>query len=222
MTTHHPPARLRPQRRLRPIPHPRHRRGAPGPRREPARDGGARRRTRATSPAGDPRVQPTVQYEQAMAHANDRTTFVAGGRVTVPFKPRKGDRWAVGGVTPRELARRPRVGQGAARDDPPSSPLPAARRPRVGRRPRGPAVRRSHHVVRGPAGGRGRSGRPQARGLRLPAVLGAVGQLDPAATGRSSRPSPTSGSVPRAPATSRSATATARRRSAGAAGRARR
>src|SRR4051794_2691881 len=46
---------------------------------------------------------PTVQYEQAMEHAADKTRFVAGERVTVPFKPRRGDRWPVGGVTPREL-----------------------------------------------------------------------------------------------------------------------
>ena len=38
-----------------------------------------------------------------MAHADDTTTFVAGDRVTVPFKPRKSDRWPVGGVTPRAL-----------------------------------------------------------------------------------------------------------------------
>jgi spore germination protein YaaH/flagellar hook assembly protein FlgD len=38
-----------------------------------------------------------------MAHAGDKTAFVAGDRVTVPFKPRAGDRWTVGGVTPREL-----------------------------------------------------------------------------------------------------------------------
>ena len=33
-------------------------------------------------------VQPTVQYEEALAHAGDRTAFMPGGRVTVPFKPR--------------------------------------------------------------------------------------------------------------------------------------
>ncbi|MFL5675044.1 MAG: glycosyl hydrolase family 18 protein [Chloroflexota bacterium] len=48
-------------------------------------------------------LRPSVQYEEAVAHAADRTAFVPGGRVTVPFKPRKGDRWVVGGVTPREL-----------------------------------------------------------------------------------------------------------------------
>ncbi|MFL5646733.1 MAG: glycosyl hydrolase family 18 protein [Chloroflexota bacterium] len=57
----------------------------------------------AGAPAGNGLPRPTVQYEQAMEHAADKTTFVAGERVTVPFKPRKGDRWPVGGVTPQEL-----------------------------------------------------------------------------------------------------------------------
>jgi spore germination protein YaaH/flagellar hook assembly protein FlgD len=53
--------------------------------------------------AADGRVRPTVQYEEAMAHAADKITFAPGGRVTVPFTPRKSDRWAVGGVAPRTL-----------------------------------------------------------------------------------------------------------------------
>ena len=53
--------------------------------------------------AADGRVRPTVQYEEAMAHAADKIAFAPGGRVTVPFKPRKSDRWAVGGVAPRSL-----------------------------------------------------------------------------------------------------------------------
>ena len=48
-------------------------------------------------------LQPTIQYEEAMAHAADRTVFTAGDRVTIPFKPRPTDRWAVGGVSPRAL-----------------------------------------------------------------------------------------------------------------------
>ncbi len=51
----------------------------------------------------DPGLQPTVQYQEAVAHAADRTRFAAGARVSVPFKPRSGDRWAVGGVSPRPL-----------------------------------------------------------------------------------------------------------------------
>jgi spore germination protein YaaH/flagellar hook assembly protein FlgD len=57
----------------------------------------------ASQPAGDAGLQPTVQYEEAVAHAADKTRFVAGDRVSVPFKPRKGDRWPVGGVSPRTL-----------------------------------------------------------------------------------------------------------------------
>ena len=55
--------------------------------------------------AGDPAatLQPTVQYEEAVAHANDTTRFAPGARVTVPFTPRGADRWTVGGVQPRAL-----------------------------------------------------------------------------------------------------------------------
>jgi spore germination protein YaaH/flagellar hook assembly protein FlgD len=48
-------------------------------------------------------IRPTIQYEEAVAHAGDRTAFTAGGRVTVPFTPRRSDRWPVGGVAPRSL-----------------------------------------------------------------------------------------------------------------------
>ena len=58
---------------------------------------------KSAPPAGGPGLRPTIQYEEAMAHADDTTTFVAGDRVTVPFKPRVSDRWPVGGVTPRAL-----------------------------------------------------------------------------------------------------------------------
>ena len=61
----------------------------------------------ATPPAviGDPQgsVQPTIQYEQAVAHAGDRIPFTAGERVTVPFAPRASDRWTVAGESPRSL-----------------------------------------------------------------------------------------------------------------------
>jgi spore germination protein YaaH/flagellar hook assembly protein FlgD len=57
----------------------------------------------ATDAAPDAGLQPTIHYEEAMAHASDRTPFLPGGRVTVPFKPRAADRWAVGGVRPQEL-----------------------------------------------------------------------------------------------------------------------
>jgi len=64
----------------------------------------------AASPADRPAVaapqgsvRPTIQYEQAMAHAADKTTFVPGARVTVPFTPRRTDRWAIGGLQPQAL-----------------------------------------------------------------------------------------------------------------------
>ncbi|MCI0345221.1 MAG: glycosyl hydrolase family 18 protein, partial [Chloroflexi bacterium] len=46
---------------------------------------------------------PSIQYEEAQAHAGDQIEFEAGGRVTVGFRPRPGDTWAVGGVSPRAL-----------------------------------------------------------------------------------------------------------------------
>ena len=54
---------------------------------------------------GDPQgsVQPTIQYEEALAHAGDRIPFTAGERVTVPFKPRGSDRWTVADEPPRSL-----------------------------------------------------------------------------------------------------------------------
>jgi spore germination protein YaaH len=55
----------------------------------------------AAGGAGDP--GPGVQYEEAMAHANDRIEFTPGGRVTVGFRPRAGDTWEVGGRSPRAL-----------------------------------------------------------------------------------------------------------------------
>jgi len=48
-------------------------------------------------------IQPTIQYDEAMAHAGDKIAFAPGDRVSVPFKPRAGDHWAVGGLAPRTL-----------------------------------------------------------------------------------------------------------------------
>jgi len=50
-----------------------------------------------------PAAQPSIQYEEAQAHANDRIDFVPGGRVTTGFTPRGSDRWTVGGLDPRSL-----------------------------------------------------------------------------------------------------------------------
>ena len=48
-------------------------------------------------------LQPGIQYEEAMAHEGDRSSFVPGERVSVGFSPRAGDTWAVAGHAPRPL-----------------------------------------------------------------------------------------------------------------------
>jgi spore germination protein YaaH/flagellar hook assembly protein FlgD len=48
-------------------------------------------------------LQPTIHWQDAVAHEGDRIAFEPGGRVTVGFKPRATDRWIVGGVTSRSL-----------------------------------------------------------------------------------------------------------------------
>ena len=60
--------------------------------------------TQASDPAPQAvRLQPTIQYEDAVRHAGDRTDFAPGGRVSVPYTPRQGDGWTVGGGAPRSL-----------------------------------------------------------------------------------------------------------------------
>jgi spore germination protein YaaH/flagellar hook assembly protein FlgD len=54
-------------------------------------------------PAGIDLPRPTIQYDEAMAHAADRIAFTPGERVTVPFTPRASDRWTVGGERARAL-----------------------------------------------------------------------------------------------------------------------
>ena len=152
------------------------------------------RRSRRSSPA-DPtprrrrRCQPTIQYEEAIAHADDRIDFTPGGRVTVPFKPR-GERPLGGRWRSRRRPCRPGACPASARD-----PRRRAEAREAGSRPprrrsAGPAVGRADvpYVAPGdvdpgrPRRGR-RSGRAPSRGLRLPAVLGADRQLDPARLG---------------------------------------
>ncbi len=79
----------------------------------------------ATAPSGA--IQPTVQYEEALAHARDRTSFRAGGRVNVPFQPRSGDTWSVGGGSPRALPAGRIAGatmRASTTDGPAIAPLP--------------------------------------------------------------------------------------------------
>jgi spore germination protein YaaH len=62
--------------------------------------------TGTVEPDGDAVIAglvPSVQYDEAMAHANDRITFRGGGRVTIPFTPRAGDTWKIDGKAPRAL-----------------------------------------------------------------------------------------------------------------------
>jgi spore germination protein YaaH/flagellar hook assembly protein FlgD len=48
-------------------------------------------------------LQPSVQFEEAEAHKNDRIDFAPGARVAVGFTPGRGDRWKVGGADPAAL-----------------------------------------------------------------------------------------------------------------------
>jgi spore germination protein YaaH len=52
---------------------------------------------------------PSIQYQEAMAHAADRYSFAPGGAVTVPFRPRPGDSVMVDGAAPVALP----AGQGS-------------------------------------------------------------------------------------------------------------
>ncbi|HEY7131181.1 MAG TPA: glycosyl hydrolase family 18 protein [Candidatus Limnocylindrales bacterium] len=48
-------------------------------------------------------IQPSVQYEQALAHAGDRTVFAPGERVTTGYTPQADDAWTVDGQAPAAL-----------------------------------------------------------------------------------------------------------------------
>ena len=100
-------------------------------------------------------------------------------RVSVPFEPRPEDDWAVGGASPQALPAGRLTGQ-AIRER--AGRVRADRRPCV-IRPDGPIVDPRGGDPGRPRRGR-RSGRSRARGVRLPAVLGAVGQLDHARLGK--------------------------------------
>jgi spore germination protein YaaH len=59
--------------------------------------------TARASTARDARVQPSIHWEQARAHANDKLDLPPGGRVTVGFTPRAGDPWKIDGQAPGAL-----------------------------------------------------------------------------------------------------------------------
>ena len=135
-------------------------------------------------------LRPTIHYEEARAHADDRIDFAPGGRVSVGFTPRAGDHWKVGGVSPRALPAgrldgrqlREQDTPGAARAKVHGDPCDARAiaDPRaLGCPVRGPGARRVRSALPravGPARGRrptadrpgrGRT-RGRVRGLRLP------------------------------------------------------
>ena len=63
-----------------------------------------------STPATEPPVaesggtsRPSIVYEEAMAHANDRIDFTPGARVDVGFSPRAGDAWPIDGGAPKAL-----------------------------------------------------------------------------------------------------------------------
>jgi spore germination protein YaaH/flagellar hook assembly protein FlgD len=64
---------------------------------------GLARPARAGVDASDPGLQPTIQYEEAVAHERDRLDLAVGGRVRVGFSPRADDAWTVDGAAPRTL-----------------------------------------------------------------------------------------------------------------------
>ncbi len=57
----------------------------------------------ASADAASGAIRPTMHYEDAVAHANDRFDFASGERVTIGFVPRFEDDWAVDGASPRRL-----------------------------------------------------------------------------------------------------------------------
>ncbi|HET7678364.1 MAG TPA: glycosyl hydrolase family 18 protein [Candidatus Limnocylindrales bacterium] len=72
---------------------------------EARRPDSATRLDQAAPPAPEAAAEllPTIHYEDAQRHAADRPDFTPGDAVSVPFRPRRGDRWTVGGELPRAL-----------------------------------------------------------------------------------------------------------------------
>lgn len=83
-------------------------------------------RAAPAAPAAGPDagLQPTIQYEEALAHAADRISFTPGARVSVPFAPRPDDGWTVAGTSPRALPAGEATGRQMAAQ--PQGGLPAA------------------------------------------------------------------------------------------------
>ena len=64
----------------------------------------------ASAADGAAATGPSIQYQEAVAHAGESYSFVPGGVVTVPFRPRLGDPTVVDGAAPVALP----AGQGSA------------------------------------------------------------------------------------------------------------
>jgi spore germination protein YaaH/flagellar hook assembly protein FlgD len=83
-------------------------------------------------------IRPSIQYEEAIAHANDEIPFVGGARVSVPFEPRSADHWIVDGDEPLTLPSGRLTGK-SIRDAQPTFNAPAGRdQPKAPTRQPGP------------------------------------------------------------------------------------
>jgi spore germination protein YaaH len=83
-----------------------------------------------TPPATDDAagLRTSIHWEEAQAHAKDKLDLPAGGRVTIPFRPRADDHWKVGGIAPRALPEGRLTGRqlrDALRPKPVAQPKPA-------------------------------------------------------------------------------------------------
>ena len=194
-----------------------------------------RRRQRRPRPGSDPPRPPASgrrsSTRRRSAHAGDRIAFAAGGRVSGPVHAARGrpldGRWRArrgrsppGALSGRALRDAPPVPRSGARLG--GLDLPAVDPRRVpSDRPTPPTWTRTT-VDPGRSRRRRRSRRPPSRGLRVPAVLGADRRLDPARLGEALDDRLLRGRRRRQRRPPADATPTARRPSAGAAGRARR
>jgi len=51
--------------------------------------------------------EPSIQYQEALAHADKTYSFTPGGVVTVPYRPRAGETTEVDGAAPHRSSGRP-------------------------------------------------------------------------------------------------------------------
>jgi spore germination protein YaaH/flagellar hook assembly protein FlgD len=100
---------------------------------EGARDLGAAVRPLGVDPTDSPSGEaaagqrPSSMYEAWVEHKDDRIRFTPGARVTVGYRPRKGDTWQVGGSAPVALPPGLESGKAMAKEKNGALPLPAWR-----------------------------------------------------------------------------------------------